>query len=176
MAHAFSLNFPFNFYLNHRQLQLHHKQFATVTKITRRNTMHKYTRSIPGNPSQQGKKTQPILCYILQEKTPHTIDLAHKRVLTNPRRLAPKKGVHFSQVDVLAEISKLTLVLYFLNGEFTFIYIRLDISKVVSIGTTGLTSITQNIINSYHINYILHQLSFTLWWGQPVPFTSQIGL
>jgi hypothetical protein len=25
----------------------------------RRNTMHKYTRSILGNPSQQGKKTQP---------------------------------------------------------------------------------------------------------------------
>jgi hypothetical protein len=34
------------FYLNDKQLQLHHKQFATVTQITRRNTMHKYTRSI----------------------------------------------------------------------------------------------------------------------------------
>jgi hypothetical protein len=30
--------------------------FAT-TKITRRNTMHKNTRHILGNPSQQGKKT-----------------------------------------------------------------------------------------------------------------------
>jgi hypothetical protein len=29
------------------------------TKITRRNTMHKNTKSIMGNPSQQGKKTQP---------------------------------------------------------------------------------------------------------------------
>jgi hypothetical protein len=65
------------FYLNHRQLQLHHKQFATVTKITRRNTMHKYTRSILGNPSQQGKKSQPILCYILKEK-----DLPHHKPST----------------------------------------------------------------------------------------------
>jgi hypothetical protein len=29
------------------------------TKITRRNTMHKNTRSILGKPYQQGKKTQP---------------------------------------------------------------------------------------------------------------------
>jgi hypothetical protein len=38
-----------------------------------------------------------------------------------------------SQEQVLAEISKLTLVLCFLNGEITFIYIRLSISKVVSV-------------------------------------------
>jgi hypothetical protein len=50
--------------LNHNYLQ--------QTKITRRITMHKNTRSILGNPSQQGKKTQPILCYIPQEK-----DLPH---------------------------------------------------------------------------------------------------
>jgi hypothetical protein len=72
--------------------------------------MHKYTRSIMGNPSQQRKKTQPILCYILQEKDlHHQENLAQKRVLTNPRRLAPKRGVHFSQEDVLVEIPKLTL-------------------------------------------------------------------
>jgi hypothetical protein len=53
-----------SFYLNH-------KQFVAVTKITRRNTMHKYTRSILGNPSQQVKKTQSILWYILQEKYLH---------------------------------------------------------------------------------------------------------
>jgi hypothetical protein len=70
------------FYLNHRQLQLHLKQFVAVTKITRRNTMHKYTRSILGNPSQQGKKTQPILYYILQEK-----DLPHHKPST-------QKGAH----------------------------------------------------------------------------------
>jgi hypothetical protein len=45
---------------------LNHKQFVTATKNIRRNNMHKYTRSILGNPSQEGKKTQPILCYILQ--------------------------------------------------------------------------------------------------------------
>jgi hypothetical protein len=56
--------------------------------------------------------------------------------------------------QVLVEISKLTCVLCFLNGEITFIYIRLDIAKVVSIGATGPTSITQNIINNYHINYL----------------------
>jgi hypothetical protein len=32
---------------------------VATTKIIRRNTMHKNTRSILGNPSQQGKKTQP---------------------------------------------------------------------------------------------------------------------
>jgi hypothetical protein len=32
---------------------------VATTKITRRNTMHKNIRSILGNPSQQGKKTQP---------------------------------------------------------------------------------------------------------------------
>jgi hypothetical protein len=32
---------------------------VATTKITRRNTMHKNTRSILGNPSQQRKKTQP---------------------------------------------------------------------------------------------------------------------
>jgi hypothetical protein len=68
------------FYLNHIQFQLHHKQFTAVTKITRRNTMHNYTRSILGNPSQQGKKTQPILCYILQEK-----DLPHHKPSTQKR-------------------------------------------------------------------------------------------
>jgi hypothetical protein len=40
------------------EFNLNHKQFVAATKITRRNTMHKYTRSIMGNPSQQGKKTQ----------------------------------------------------------------------------------------------------------------------
>jgi hypothetical protein len=32
---------------------------VAATKIIRRNTMHKNTTSILGNPSQQGKKTQP---------------------------------------------------------------------------------------------------------------------
>jgi hypothetical protein len=32
---------------------------VAATKIARRNTMHKNTRSILGNPSQEGKKTQP---------------------------------------------------------------------------------------------------------------------
>jgi hypothetical protein len=83
--------------------------FVAATKITRRNTMHKYTRSILGNPSQQGKKTQPILCYILQEKDlQHQENLAHKRVLANPTKLAPKRRAHLSKKDVLAEISKLT--------------------------------------------------------------------
>ena len=119
--------------------------------------MHKYTRSILGNPSQQGKKIQPIICYILQEKDLHQQEnLAHKRVLTNPRRLVPKRGAHFSQVDVLAKISKLTLKILFLHGEFTFTYIRLNLSTEVSLGTTGPTSLTHNIINNNQINYLLH--------------------
>jgi hypothetical protein len=57
----------------------------------------------------KGRKPSQILCYILQEKDlHHQENLAHKRVLANPRKLAPKRGAHFSQEDVLAEISKLT--------------------------------------------------------------------
>jgi hypothetical protein len=57
----------------------------------------------------KGRKPSQILCYILQEKDLHYQEnLAHKRVLANPRRLVPKRGAHFSQEDVLAEISKLT--------------------------------------------------------------------
>jgi hypothetical protein len=56
-----------------------------------------------------GRKPSQILCYILQEKDlHHQENLAHKRVLANPRRLAPKRGAHFSQGDVLAEIFELT--------------------------------------------------------------------
>jgi hypothetical protein len=136
---------------------LNYKQFVAATKITRRNTMQKYTRSILGNPSQQGKKTQPILCYIIQDKCLHHHKyLSHKRVLTNSRRLAPKRGVHFSQEQVFVAISKLTLVICFLNGDFTFTYIIMNLSIVVYIGTTGPTSITHNIINYLYINYLLH--------------------
>jgi hypothetical protein len=57
----------------------------------------------------KGRKPIQILCYILQEKDlHHQENLAHKRVIANPRRLAPKRGVHFSQEGVLAKISKLT--------------------------------------------------------------------
>jgi hypothetical protein len=57
----------------------------------------------------KGRKPNQILCYILQEKDlHHQENLAHKRVLASPRRLVPKRGAHFSQEDVLAEISKLT--------------------------------------------------------------------
>jgi hypothetical protein len=52
-----------------------------------------------------GRKPNQILFYILQQKyLHHQENLAHKRVLANPIILAP----HFSQEDVLAEISKLT--------------------------------------------------------------------
>jgi hypothetical protein len=42
---------------------------VAATKITRRNTMHKNTRSILENPCQQGKKTQPnSLVYSSRER------------------------------------------------------------------------------------------------------------
>jgi hypothetical protein len=57
----------------------------------------------------KGRKPNQILCYILQEKDlHHQENLEHKRVLANTRRLAPKRGAHFSQEGVLAEISKIT--------------------------------------------------------------------
>jgi hypothetical protein len=57
----------------------------------------------------KGRKPSQILCYILQEKyLHHQENLTHKRVLENPIRLAPKRGVHLSQEDLLSKISKLT--------------------------------------------------------------------
>jgi hypothetical protein len=47
------------------------------------------------------------------------------------------------------------MISVFPQWGFTFIYIRLVTSNDVSIGTIGPTSITQNIINNYHINYLL---------------------
>jgi hypothetical protein len=43
-----------------------------------------------------------------EEDLHHQEKLAHKWVLSNPRRLAPKRGAHFSQEGVLVEISKHT--------------------------------------------------------------------
>jgi hypothetical protein len=56
---------------------------AAATKITRRSTMHKNTKCILGNPSQQGKKTQPNPFAIIFNRKTFTTkkDLAHKRVL-----------------------------------------------------------------------------------------------
>ena len=112
-------------------------------------------KKYPGKPFSTREENPTILCYILKRKTSHTIDLAHKRVLSKTKKLAPKRGAHFIPKYVFTEISKITCLLCFLNGEITFIYTRLDTSKVVSIGTTGPTSITQNIINNYNINYLL---------------------
>jgi hypothetical protein len=58
----------------------------------------------------KGRKPNQSFAIFFKRKTSHTINLAHKMVLTNPRRLAPKRGVHFSQEQLFAEISKLTLV------------------------------------------------------------------
>jgi hypothetical protein len=48
------------------------------------------------------------------------------------------------------------MISVFPQWGFTFIYTRLNTSNDVSIGTIGPTSITQNIINNYNINYVLH--------------------
>jgi hypothetical protein len=45
---------------------------VAATNITRRNTMHKNPRSILGNPSQQGKKTQPKSFAILFKRNTFT--------------------------------------------------------------------------------------------------------
>jgi hypothetical protein len=56
---------------------------VATTKIIRRSTMHKNTRSILGNPSQQGKKAQPNpLLYSSRERpSPPRKTLERKRVL-----------------------------------------------------------------------------------------------
>jgi hypothetical protein len=82
---------------------------VAATKIKRRNTMHKNTRIILGNPSQQGKKTQPNpLLYSSRERPSPPRNTYHTRGFSNPRELVPKRGAHFTQVNVLAEISKIT--------------------------------------------------------------------
>jgi hypothetical protein len=72
-------------------MQLHHLQFAAITKITRRNIVHKNTRNILGNPSQQREENPTILCYILKRNTSHTIDLAHKRVLSKTKKASTQE-------------------------------------------------------------------------------------
>jgi hypothetical protein len=68
---------------------------VSATKIIRRNTMHKNTRSILGNPSQQGKKSQPNpLLYSSIEIPSPPRNTYHTRGCSKPRILAPKRGVH----------------------------------------------------------------------------------
>jgi hypothetical protein len=56
---------------------------VAATKITRRNTMHKYTRYILGNPSQtRGKNPAKSFAIFFKRNTfHHQNDLSHKRVL-----------------------------------------------------------------------------------------------
>jgi hypothetical protein len=56
---------------------------VVATKIIRRNTMHKYTRYISGNPSQtRGENLAKSFAIFFKRKTfHHQNDLAHKRVL-----------------------------------------------------------------------------------------------
>jgi hypothetical protein len=79
---------------------------VATTKITKRNTMHKNTRSIMGNPSQQGKKTQPKSFAIIFKRKTFTTN--KPSIQEGAQTLAPKRGAHFSQEGVLTEISKLT--------------------------------------------------------------------
>ena len=107
-------------------------------------------------PFSTREENSTILCYILKTNTSHTIDLEHKRVLSKTKKLVPKRGAHFNpKLCTFWNFQNHMYVVCFLNGKITFIYTRLNTSKVVSIGTTWLTSITHNIINNYHINYLL---------------------
>jgi hypothetical protein len=56
------------------------------------------------------------------------------------------------------------MISVFPQWGFTFIYIRLVTSNDVSIGTIGSTSITQNIINNYHINYLLYNYLLIIFY------------
>ena len=89
--------------------------------------MHKYTRYILGNPSQQGRKTQPNpLLYSSRERPfhhqeyPSTQEGAH-----NPGTLAPKRGAQLWPRSVLAEISKTHKCVCVYNEIFPLTYIRL---------------------------------------------------
>ena len=138
------------FYLNHNQLCCNNQDHK------KKHHAHEHKKYY-GKPfsTREENPANPLL--YSQEK-----DLQHHRPSTQKGALQNQEAQHPREVRtsalelVLAEISKITCVLCFLNGEITFIYTRLDTSKVVSIGTTGLTSITRNIINNYHINYLLH--------------------
>jgi hypothetical protein len=75
---------------------LNGKQFVAATKITRRNTMHIH-KKYPGKPFSTR-----------EEKPTNNFLYSSREIPPPPRRLAPKRGAHFSQEYVLAEISKLT--------------------------------------------------------------------
>jgi hypothetical protein len=104
--------------------------------------MHKNTKCILGNPSQQGKKTQqnPLL-YFSREDLYHQEYPSTQEGAQNPRTLAPKRGAQLLPRSVLAEISKTHKCVCVYNEIFPFTYIRLVLSTEVSIGTTGPTSL-----------------------------------
>jgi hypothetical protein len=62
--------FIFSIYLNHKKNAATPFTIVAITKITRRNTMHKNTRNILGNPSQQGNKTQQSFVVFSRERPP----------------------------------------------------------------------------------------------------------
>jgi hypothetical protein len=59
------------FYLNHRQLELHHKQFVAVTKITRRKHHAQVHKKYPGKPFsiREENPANPLL-YSSRERPP----------------------------------------------------------------------------------------------------------
>jgi hypothetical protein len=58
--------------------------------------------------NKEENPTNPLL-YYSRERTPPPRKPSTQKGAHKPRRLVPKRGAHFSQEDVLAEISKLTL-------------------------------------------------------------------
>jgi hypothetical protein len=66
-------------------------------------------KKYPGKPfSTREENPAKSFAIFFRRKTFTTNKTWHTRGCSNPRRLAPKRGAHLFQEDVLAEISKLT--------------------------------------------------------------------
>jgi hypothetical protein len=102
----------------------------------------------PGKPfSTRGENPAKSFTIFFKRKTFTTkINPSTQEGASNPRNLALKRGAHFSQRSAVAEISQLTRKICFHNGDFTFTYTNLNLSTEVSIGSTGLTSLSHIII------------------------------
>jgi hypothetical protein len=76
--------FNFSIYLNHKQMQLHHYNCCDNQDHKKKYHAQEH-KKYPEKPFSTREENPTILCYILKRKTSHTIDLAHKRVLSKTK-------------------------------------------------------------------------------------------
>ena len=135
-------------------LSFNHNHYCCSIQDHKKKHRAQENKNYPGKPfSKREENPTKSFAIFFKRKTFTTDKTQHTRGCSNPRRLAPKRGAHFSQEDVLAEISKLVWRMWFHNGESSFTCIRLVLSTEVSIGSTRSTSSKSYYNYNYYYYY-----------------------